>query len=44
MPESDITQKLPTERRAEVEAMLEAVEQEVVVIHSSKAEHEQLWA
>ena len=43
MPESETPQKPPAERRAEVEAMLEAVKQEVVVIHSSKDKHEQLW-
>ncbi len=43
MPESETPQKPPTERRAEVEAMLNAVEREVVVIHSSKDECEQLW-
>ena len=42
MPESETPQKLPAERRAEVKAMLEAVEQEVFVIHSSKDKHEHL--
>ena len=43
MSEPNTPLKSPTERRAEVEAMLEAVEQEVVVIHSSKDQRQQLW-
>ena len=43
MSESEAPQRPPAERRAEVEAMLKAVEREVFVIHSSKDECEQLW-
>ena len=43
MSESEAPQRPPDERRAEIEAMLEAVEREVLVIHSSKDECEQLW-
>ena len=43
MPESETPQEPSAERRAEVEAMLEAVKREVVVIHSSKDKCEQLW-
>ena len=43
MSESEAPQKPPTERRAEVEAMLKVVERGVFVIHSSEDEREQLW-
>ena len=43
MSESEATQQPSSERRAQVEAMLAAVEREVVVIHSSKHKCEQLW-
>ena len=43
VPEPETPQKPPADRRAEVEAMLKAVQREVVVIHSSKDKCEQLW-
>ena len=43
MPQSETPQQPAAERRAAVEAMLDAIKREVVVIHSSKDKREQLW-